>query len=86
MELTRDWLKAEHERTLAAMLDTETTIYMQLNIAFYNLGLALGEYQGRLKALDELLEIVEKTDEPELSHTDPVPFSNGCGDPEQPTG
>jgi hypothetical protein len=86
MELTRDWLKAEHERTLAAMLETETKTYMQLNIAFYNLGLALGEYQGRLKALDELLEMVEKQDDSRISHADPVPCSNGRGDPEQPVG
>jgi hypothetical protein len=82
MELTRDWLKAEHERTLAAMLETETKTYMQLNVAFYNLGLALGEYQGRLKALDELLEVVEKQDDPKLSHADFIPCGNGRGDPE----
>jgi hypothetical protein len=88
VDLTPAGLKTEHERILDEMLEFERSTYMQLNMAYYNMGLKIGEYQGRLKALDELIEALEKQEnhEPELPHADSIPCDIGRGDDQCASG
>lgn len=71
--LTREWLTAERERLLDESIAVSAKLHM-----------LLGEYNGKLKLIDQLLEGLK--DEPELSHTDPVQSSGECGDGQQPVG
>ena len=70
---TREWLKAERERLLDESLALSAKLHMML-----------GEYNGKMKLIDQLLEGMP--DEPDLSHADCVSYGAERGDGQQPSG
>lgn len=76
MLLNLEWLKAEHERLMEASANDTNLGWVKLCMGFYDLGFKLGEYNGKLSLIDDLItEMERQPHEQELSHA----HDNGSG-------